>query len=1445
MPTDFFASAGDGSMSASKHALDAGSTDQVQPSWLAGNSEMATRMRAKNWAESPLGPIEGWSPTLQTTTSILLANRFPMLLWWGPDSISIYNDAYIPVLGVKHPDALGLPVRACWSEVYDILRPLIITPLNGGPATWSEDLSLELRRHGFLEETHWTVAYSPVPDETAPRGIGGVLATVHEITAQVVSDRRGALLRELGACATEGKSAEEACAAAAQVFEQHRQDVPFSLIYLVDQCGESARLVASTGVDPTGPNSPREINLKDDAEGFWPVGALLRTETPQLFECAADENSGFSQMRHDAPVRALVVLIESNLSHQPAGILILGLNSLLALDAGHRGFVDLVSTQLSKAIAHAQAYQAERQRAEALAQLDRAKTTFFSNVSHELRTPLTLILGMTQQALDAPQQHLSGEELAVVHRNGLRLLRLVNTLLDFSRIEGGRIDARYVPTDLSRLTLDLAGTFRSAIEGAGLGFDVDCAPLDEPVYVDGDMWEKIVLNLLSNAFKFTIEGSIRISLQQTGDAIELQVQDTGIGIAQDELPKIFERFHRIRETHARSHEGTGIGLSLVNELVKQHGGSLHATSERGAGSIFRVRIPRGHAHLQPERLAGEGGPSSVARGAPAYVEEALRWLPAPSEAERGTAQSLRREDAPSPARVLVADDNADMRDYFGKLLGQAWDVETVRDGQAALDSALHSPPDVILTDVMMPGLDGLELLAKLRSHPETRDVPVILVSARAGEEARVEGLRAGADDYLVKPFFARELVAKVDSQIRLAQMRRQSASTLRESEAKYRGFFDSIDAGFCLIEVLFEGERPVDYRIIEANAAFEKQTGLRDSIGRRVREMLPDHEQHWSDIYGKVTVTGEPIRFQNEARALGRFYDVYAFRVGTAEQRLVAVLFHDITEQKRAAEALRRSDELKAYLLQLSDGLRSLSDPVEVQATVTYIARSYFKADRCFYCEINDHRVLIRRDSAREGLASVVGAQALDQMPIFRSVLETGRQLVVSDTHTSQAVDASLRQLCDEFQIRSFLDIPVLKEGVLVGIFCLTQCVPRHWTDSEVQLANETAERAWTAVELARSETALRDSESRLRESDRRKDEFLAMLGHELRNPLAVISNTAQLMRLTASEDGRLSRAHEVLERQSRHMSRLIDGLLDLARIARGKVSLDRGTVDLRDVADGVLHDRRDEAEARGLTLTLHAPREALWLDADAVRMAQVFDNLIGNAIKFTEPGGRIDVLLCSEGQSAVVLVRDTGVGMDPGAIEAMFEPFQQGSQELARSSGGLGLGLALAKGIVELHDGTIRARSAGLGTGCEVEVRLPLSLSSVAAEVEAARSAAPAHRILLVEDNADAAESLSELLRLMGHSVEVADTGPLALELLARPVRANVVLCDIGLPGMNGYDLARVIRSEPSLASTRLIALTGYGQPEDQKKSYEAGFDTHLVKPVDFQKLTETLRDL
>jgi signal transduction histidine kinase len=438
---------------------------------------------------------------------------------------------------------------------------------------------------------------------------------------------------------------------------------------------------------------------------------------------------------------------------------------------------------------------------ERLKQLDRLKTQFFANVSHEFRTPLTLMLGPLEDALANAHGVLpqgAATDLAASHRNALRLLKLVNTMLDFSRIEAGRVQASYQPVDLAALTAELASNFRSACEKAGLRLIVDCAPLgsDDSVYVDCDMWEKIVLNLMSNAFKFRLEGEIEVRLDIVDSHARLAVRDTGVGIPSDELPRMFERFHRIEQTRGRTHEGTGIGLALVHELVKLHGGTVSVESVAGEGSTFTVAVPLGTAHLDPEHIGKVSELASTGVMPSAFMEEALGWLPdekfdgrrAPAIYSEMSVRDEPRIAEPASGAggtgkpsILWADDNADMRGYVTRLLGARFDVRGVPDGEAALAAARARPPDLILSDVMMPKLDGFGLLRAVRADPALREIPVILLSARAGEESRVEGIEVGADDYLVKPFGARELIARVETHVTTSRIRREAKAALREA----------------------------------------------------------------------------------------------------------------------------------------------------------------------------------------------------------------------------------------------------------------------------------------------------------------------------------------------------------------------------------------------------------------------------------------------------------------------------------------------------------------------------------------------------------------------------------------------------------------------------------------------------------------------------------------
>ena len=891
---------------------------------------MGNLMRTNDWANTPLGSPGKWSPALRMMASFLLANRFPQLLWWGPQFCSLYNDAYIPILGTKHPWALGRPVSEVWNEIWHVLKPLIETPFHGGPATWMEDIPLEIGRRGFFEETHFTIAYSPVPDETAPSGIGGVLATVHEITEKVIGERRAQALRDLGTHSAEPKSAQEACAIVGETLLPFSKDIPFLLLYLLDG-GKTARRVCCLGVDPHDQACPESIELRPQADEIWPLFTARATEEIQLVNELKTKFDVVPQGPwSDAPNMAAIVPIRSNMQHQLAGFMIGGVSSRIHFDQNYRDFLELLSTQIATMIANARAYEQERQRAESLAELDRAKTLFFSNISHELRTPLTLLLGPTESALASRDGVLKGPDLEMVHRNQLRLLKLVNTLLDFSRIEAGRVQGIYEPTDLSSVTADIASAFRSAMEKAGLRFSVHCGHIDEPVYVDRGMWEKIVLNLLSNAFKFTFEGHVELILRCVESGVELTVRDSGVGIPPDQLPRIFERFHRVENVRARTHEGTGIGLALVQELVKLHGGSAHVESALGAGSTFRVIIPTGTAHLPTERVQSVRIQSSTAVSADVYAEEAEKWLQEPYPDSPLGSSIPQAEDQVTDAQrphdldvIVIADDNADMRDYLAHLLRKQYIVHAVPNGAEAIKATRELRPALVLTDVMMPGTDGFSVLSEIRGDEALRSTPVILLSARAGEESRIEGLQAGADDYLVKPFTAKELIARVTTHVNMANLRRQAA----ESEARLRSEADLERRRFQ--ELLAQAPAAIgvlsgpDHRWTYLNDEYVRLTGRRspaEFLGKTLVESLPEMEtQVFVKLLDEVYRTEEPYVGREMKALLNRsasglsdesyWYFVY-HPVRNASGEIDGILVHavEVTERVLSRRAVETSE---------------------------------------------------------------------------------------------------------------------------------------------------------------------------------------------------------------------------------------------------------------------------------------------------------------------------------------------------------------------------------------------------------------------------------------------------------------------------------------------------------------------------------------------------------
>jgi PAS domain S-box-containing protein len=1223
--------------------------------WLVGGGELGALIRAKDWATTSLGPIEGWPQSLRSAVSILLPSKAQIVLFWGPDLVAIYNDAYGPVFGAKHPTALGKPAREAWSELWDVLEPLLAGVVDTGEAFWAKDMMFVMERHGYVEETYFDVSYDPVRDESGH--VGGVFCIVSETTGRVIGERRLAALRDLGRVGNGATSAGAVFRNTAIVLENYGKDLPFAALYSWDAASGTGRLEAVAGIAAGDAGAPLQIDSGNRHES-WPLGGDAEVV---LAEPPADVLLPGGPWPE--PVKQAAILKLATRANETYGYLVCGLSARRKFDDDYRDFVRLAGGNISAALAGVRALEDERQRAEKLAELDRAKTAFFSNVSHEFRTPLTLMLGPIEDLLTKSEGLTADDRalLTVTQRNGVRMLRLVNTLLDFARIEAGRAQATYQPTDLCTLTIDLASNFRSACERAGIRFVVDCAQLPDPIYVDHEMWEKIVLNLLSNAFKFTFEGEIAVRIHDAGTAVELAVSDTGTGIPAEELPRMFERFHRVENARGRSHEGSGIGLALVSELVKLHGGAISVESTLGVGTTFFVSIPKGTAHLPADRVrvSKSSQPSSSA-SAGAYVVEALEWLPAASEVV------VLRQHLP---RVLLADDNADLREYARRFLSEHYDVQVVADGQAAFEAARELRPELIISDVMMPRLDGFGLIRQVRADPQLRATPIILLSARAGEESRIEGLDRGADDYLVKPFSARELLVRAGTLIRSTELRRRA----EDARTQFETLLNEAPLGVFLVDE--------DFRVAAVNPIALPLIGATDVIGRDFESVV---RTAWSSA--------------------------------------------------DAEEVLQR----------------------------------------------------------------------------FRHTLQTGEAQVVPEFIALRKD----RQLVEyyEWQVHR---IPL--PGGRRGVVCYFRDIAKN------VLAREA-----------------------LREADNRKDEFLATLSHELRNPLAPLRSSLEIVKRLATAPPSASAALEIMDRQLSHLVRLVDDLLEVSRITRGQVELRREQLRL----DAAIHSAIETSEplirAGNHRLIVSLPDEPLMLDADPVRLAQIFGNLLNNAAKYSDKGGQIEIAARRDGDEALVTIRDSGDGIPSEQFAKLFQIFTRGERSARRNQSGLGIGLALVRRLTEMHGGRVEASSEGIGKGSCFSVRLPLNVRQVAAPKARGRdpSTIDSLSVLVVDDNQDAAESLAMLLRTAGAAVHVAHDGPAAIAEFERS-EPDVVLLDIGMPDMDGCEVARRLREISPADRVALVALTGWGQDEDRRRVREAGFDHHLVKPVDLASLQSLLTSL
>ncbi|MBC7849919.1 MAG: PAS domain S-box protein [Chitinophagaceae bacterium] len=901
------------------------------PDFLSGGGEMGERLRAFDWSATSLGPVSTWPQSLRTCIRIMLASRQPIWIGWGKDLIKFYNDPYISIVGGKHPAALGQPASVVWKDIWKDIEGMLTQVMDNDQGTYVESQLLIMERNGYPEETYYTFSYTPIPGDNG--GTEGMICANTEDTERIVSERQlltlTTLANGLGNCTTEQELFEGTVAQ----LKENQHDFPFALFYELKN-GIASLKAASCEIDEC--DFPDVVELSKGGElghAFSQACQHHKRQTvsnlPGLFL-----KLPFGAWSHSPSQSAVLPVVKPG-DQNPCALLVVALNPYRLTNEKYLSFLDLIADQVTTSFAKVYNIEQERKRRRALEELDLAKTTFFSNISHEFRTPLSLILGPIEETLsDNSIGKDNTYRMAVARRNALRMQKLVNTLLEFSRIEAGRLHGNFVRTDIGLFTQDLASAFRSAVEKAGMKLIVEIKPIPSQVYVDPEMWEKIVLNLISNAFKYSSDGSITVQVKEEDGFVVFSVTDTGIGIPADQLEKVFDRFHRITSSGGRSQEGTGIGLAMVKELVKIHHGTVVAKSQLNKGTTFTVRFPVGKEHLPLDKIVDDSSRSETLSQTNAYLEEAMRWIP---DQEADSLQHPEFEIVldKNKATVLLADDNSDMREYVGRILRDEFNVITATDGEKAFQLAATHRPDLVLSDIMMPNLDGFGLLKKLRANTVTQSIPVIFLSARAGEEAKVEGLDAGADDYLVKPFSARELMVRVSNRIKINEVR-------KKTEEQFFQLFRLAPAFIHLLrgpDHVFEFFHPKAIELLG-----------RDLTGESIRQLFPgEDDARFVSQLDAAYATGEPLvinemkyerRTENESQQL--FFDVLYKPFENDRGQVEGMLYFavDVTEK---VIARRKIQESEANLAEMIDTVPAVIWITDENGMCTFLNRNWYQ----------------------------------------------------------------------------------------------------------------------------------------------------------------------------------------------------------------------------------------------------------------------------------------------------------------------------------------------------------------------------------------------------------------------------------------------------------------------------------------------------------------------
>jgi PAS domain S-box-containing protein len=687
----------------------------------------------------------------------------------------------------------------------------------------------------------------------------------------------------------------------------------------------------------------------------------------------------------------------------------------------------------------------------------------------------------------------------------------------------------------------------------------------------------------------------------------------------------------------------------------------------------------------------------------------------------------------------------------------------------------------------------------------------------------------------------------------LSSRHRHAQEIMRENErianerlAHLKTIYASAPVGLCFVDC--------ELRYVSINNALAEMNGHSPEyfIGKTVREAAPELADNVEAHYRRVVDTGQPVideevqvinpdRSHERRISLCSYYPVHT---ETGQLLGINVAVRDITRRKQA-----EADTL--FLLDLGEGIRFAADADELLWAVAVALGEHLKARRTGFLEIDaEHdRVVVKRDY-HPHLHSAVGTYPLSAIDAsIISAAKAGQIIAISDARTNERT-AKIFEAHPDSGVCAFVVTPLLRDGALVSALVVANGEAHEWTEREITLVNIVAERTWLAVERLRLDNVLRESDAALRDADRRKDEFLATLAHELRNPLSLIRNVNTLQRTPGTPVTDPRWGQDIIERQVNYLTRLTDDLFDVSRITREKLVLHKELINLSEVIRAAVESSRPLIDQRQHELTVTVSQESIYVEADRVRLTQVFMNLLNNAAKYTPNPGHIWLNVEQAGDTVVVRVKDTGIGIAAESLPHVFELFYQVDRSYTRAEGGLGLGLTLVHRLVEMHSGKVEVRSDGVNRGSEFIVHLPvlpvtpLNDQIETADANYAQPASRGRRILVADDFPQSAAILARLLRQDGNEVKVAQDGIQAVETAAE-FRPDVAVLDIAMPKLDGFDVARMIREQPWGKRMFLIALSGWGQQLDRQRTKDAGFDAHLTKPAKYETLVEILNQL